>query len=320
LHFVQCAFWTGTARKYLEEHSMPQFDFGKFAGGLIALLSLICLPALASAMSIDGTPPSTATVGKSYYWAPTVVGNSASVEFSYVNVPSWSGTYRSSGAIIGTPTAAGVYSNIQIQAWDGTHFAVSAPFTITVTGNGSTKTSTPLKISGTPATTGEVGEFYSFKPTVVAPSGATLSYSIKDKPTWASFSTSSGALSGTPTATGVTSGIVLFVSDASQSVSLPAFSINVAAAPTPPAGEITLSWSPPTENTNGTALTNLAGYVVRYGTNTSALNSSMSLSGAKSTNVELENLSAGTWYFEVAAVNALGIQSAFSVPVSRTVN
>jgi hypothetical protein len=165
-----------------------------------------------------------------------------------------------------------------------------------------------------------VGGFYSFKPTVVAPSGATLSYSIKDKPSWASFSTTTGTLSGTPTATGVTSGIVLGVSDASQSAALAAFNISVAAAPSAPAGEITLSWSPPTENTNGTALTNLAGYVVRYGTSTASLNSSLSLSGSSSTNVELENLSAGTWYFEVAAVNALGIQSAFSVPVSRTVN
>ena len=302
---------------------MPRIDFGKFTGGLIALLSLVCLPALASAMSIDGTPPSTAPVGKSFYWCPTVVGNTGTVEFSYVNLPSWSAHYRSSGAIIGTPTTPGVYSNIQIQAWDGAHFAVTAPFTITVTGSGSSATAaitTPLSISGTPATSGEVGEFYSFKPTVIAPSGATLAYTIKDKPSWASFSSTTGTLSGTPTATGVASGIVLGVSDASQSASLAAFSINVAAAPSAPPGGVTLSWSPPTENTNGTALTNLAGYVVRYGTNTSSLNSSMSLSGASATNVEIENLSAGTWYFEVAAVNALGVQSSFSVPVSRAVN
>jgi hypothetical protein len=301
---------------------MPHISFGKFSGGVIALLSLLCLPALASAMTIEGTPPANATVGKLYSWSPTVVGaNTATLQFAYLNRPSWSIKYRYRGSIIGTPTAPGVYENIVVQAWDGEHFTQTAPFTITVTESGtSSAPTTPLSISGTPATTGEVGEFYSFKPTVIAPSGSTLSYSITDKPSWATFSSTTGTLSGTPTAAGIASGIVLGVSDGSATKTLAAFSINVAAAAAPPPGEVTLSWSAPTENTNGSTLTNLAGYVVRYGTSTASLNSSLSVSGASATDVEIENLAAGTWYFEVAAVNALGVQSSFSLPVSKSVN
>ncbi len=60
--------------------------------------------------------------------------------------------YRKCGCLIGVPNAPGVYANIQIQAWDGEHFAQTPPFTITVQG---TKTaapaSQPLKISGSPS-------------------------------------------------------------------------------------------------------------------------------------------------------------------------
>src|SRR5208283_646773 len=44
-----------------------------------------------------------------------------------------------------------------------------------------------LQISGTPATTAEVGQFYSFSPTVVALAGSTLTYAVANKPAWAQF-------------------------------------------------------------------------------------------------------------------------------------
>jgi hypothetical protein len=83
-----------------------------------------------------------------------------------------------------------------------------------------------------------------------------------------------------------------------------------------PSGDATLSWSVPTENTNGSPLTNLTGYVVRYGTSTSALNSQLSV---KTNEVEIENLKAGTWYFEVASVNSANVESQFSMPVSKLI-
>ncbi len=295
---------------------MPRVDITRVLLATFSL-SMLALSAMAGEIRITGTPPG-ATVGKSYSWAATVTGgNRATMEFSYVNVPSWSGKYRGSGAIIGTPTQAGVYSNIQIQAWDGVNFGVSAPFSITVTGGTAPPPSTAsLKISGTPEETIQVGQSYYFAPTVVAPAGAALTYSIANKPSWATLKASSGALSGTPTTAGETKNIVLTVSDGAQSASLPAFSITADPATASSSGSATLSWAVPADNTNGTPLTNLAGYVVRYGTNSANLNSHLSVS---TNEVQIENLSAGVWYFQVATVNSLNVESEFSQAVSKQI-
>lgn len=283
---------------------------------LVSLLSTIALPAMAGQIQVTGTPPG-GTVGKSYYWVPTTTGgNKSTLEFSYVNLPSWSGTYRGSGAIIGTPTKAGVYSKIQIQAWDGVNFGISAPFTITIAGTGSPAPQTKLSISGSPETTAQKGGYYSFTPTVIAPSGAALTYSIHNKPAWTQFNSSTGTLSGTPTAAGEATDIVISVSDGAQTASLPGFDIQVAASVASPPPSAALSWTVPTENTNGTPLTNLEGYVVRYGTSSSNLNFQLSV---KTNEVEIGNLTPGTWYFEVAAVNSLNIDGRFSQIVSKQI-
>jgi hypothetical protein len=53
-------------------------------------------------------------------------------------------------------------------------------------------------ISGTPPTTATVGRAYSFTPTASDPDGQVLKFSINWKPAWASFSKTTGRLSGTP--------------------------------------------------------------------------------------------------------------------------
>ena len=186
-------------------------------------------------------------------------------------------------------------------------------------GSGSSPPPQNLAISGTAASTAQVGTYYSFTPTVVAPAGSRLTYTITHLPSWAQFNAGTGALSGTPAAgsAGTDAGILISVSDGSQSASLPAFSIAVSAPTLPPAGTISLSWTQPTENTNGTPLTNLAGYVVEYGTSSTALNHTMSVS---STEVQIANLSAGTWYFAVAAVTTANVVGQFSAVTSITVD
>src|SRR5690606_30356064 len=81
------------------------------------------------------------------------------------------------------------------------------------------------------------------------PDGQTLTYSITNKPAWASFSTSTGRLSGTPgdNHAGTTSGIVITVSDGTLSASLAAFSITVASTNRAP----TVSGTPATTATVG---------------------------------------------------------------------
>jgi hypothetical protein len=53
-------------------------------------------------------------------------------------------------------------------------------------------------ISGTPATSATVGKAYAFQPSASDPDGNTLTYSIVNRPGWATFSSSTGRLSGTP--------------------------------------------------------------------------------------------------------------------------
>ena len=91
---------------------------------------------------------------------------------------------------------------------------------------------------------------------------------------------------------------------------------------TPPAASsdsVTLSWSAPSENTNGSALTNLAGYEIYYGTDPSDLTQQISINTVGIMDYVVSNLSSGTWYFEVVAVNSAGEKSAPTSIVSTTI-
>jgi hypothetical protein len=84
------------------------------------------------------------------------------------------------------------------------------------------------------------------------------------------------------------------------------------------AGTAALTWVAPTENADGTAVTDLAGYTVYYGTNPSDLTESVTVSGAASTSTEVKDLPAGTYYFAVSAYNAMGLESQQSNVASIT--
>jgi hypothetical protein len=198
------------------------------AATMATLMSMACLSAEAQ-ITIAGTPPATATVGREYSFTPVVRdANGNAVEFNYVGRPPWSPFDRHTGSIIGTPTSPGTYPNIQIQAWDGQHFAVTAPFTITV-----------------------------------LPAGA--------------------------------------------------------APPAENAASATVSWAKPSLNTDGSPLTNLAGYVVRYGTTATALDTQVQVTSPNVTSLEINHLAPGNWYFEVAAVTAAEIQGRFSPVITDAV-
>ena len=71
-------------------------------------------------------------------------------------------------------------------------FIVAQPLT-------SSGTNAPT-ISGSPTTSTTAGTSYSFTPTGSDLDGDTLTYNITNKPSWASFNTSTGALTGTAVA------------------------------------------------------------------------------------------------------------------------
>jgi hypothetical protein len=95
----------------------------------------------------------------------------------------------------------------------------------------------------------------------------------------------------------------------------------VAAAPSGSGGatgSATLSWQPPQTNTDGTALTNLVGYYIHYGTSSGSLDLQLKVD-AGLTRYVIDNLAAGTWYFAVSSYNSAGVESALSAIVSKTI-
>jgi hypothetical protein len=88
---------------------------------------------------------------------------------------------------------------------------------------------TPPKISGTPASDVTVGNTYVFQPTASDAEQTKLKFLISGKPSWATFSASSGKLSGAPQEAnaGVYANIKISVSDGRSSTSLAPFSITV---------------------------------------------------------------------------------------------
>jgi hypothetical protein len=175
-------------------------------------------------------------------------------------------------------------------------------------------------ISGSPATTANVGKSYSFRPTASDPDGNKLTYKIARKPGWATFSSSTGTLSGTPTSSqvGSYSNIVISVSDGIATKSLPAFSIKVVQAASN-SSPVTLSWARPTQNVDGTQLNNLAGYRIHYGKVSGQYDYSVSVGSANVTSATIENLEPARWYFAVTAVASSGTQSDYSAQLSKLV-
>ena len=188
--------------------------------------------------------------------------------------------------------------------------ASSAP----ATGNNSAPT-----IQGSPGGSAVAGQAYSFQPSASDSDGDTLTFSVANLPAWASFSQSNGRISGTPAAADVAtySNIRITVSDGEASASTSAFSITVSSVGN---ASVTLSWTPPTANEDGSALTDLAGYEVQYGRSQASLDQSIQVTNPSVNTFVVDNLSTGTWFFAVRSVNRQGVSSQTSSVASKTVS
>lgn len=172
-------------------------------------------------------------------------------------------------------------------------------------------------ISGTPAATGVVGVLYSFTPTASDPDGDPLTFAIDNRPPWATFSTTTGKLSGTPTEPGIRSELRIRVGDGRGGEAMLQFpKLTILAAP---GGAVTLSWTPPTKNTDGTSLTDLAGYKILYGISASALTQTITVTNPGVSSYIVDRLSPATWYFALRSVNSAGAESALSSIASKTI-
>lgn len=172
-------------------------------------------------------------------------------------------------------------------------------------------------ISGTPPTSAMQGTSYQFIPTANDADGDSLVFSIVNRPSWAGFDAQTGRLSGTPTQADVGNyaNIRISVSDGQATTSLPPFSISVVGTAT---GAVTLSWTPPTQRTDGTVLNNLAGYRIRWGTSAGNYTQSATVGSNVASHV-ISDLTPATWYFVATAFDAAGNESQYSNVASKTI-
>ena len=207
---------------------------------------------------LHGEPQTFVQAGALYRYTPSASGSNGRVlSYDIVNKPDWATFVETTGELSGTPDASnvGTSTEIEIDVTDGTARATVGPFRITVTPEnqeqtGGTAPIIPPTLAGIPSASVIAGQPYSFGPVTTNPSDESLSFSIVNRPAWATFNTATGALFGTPTSAsvGAFAGIVISVSGGADPVSLPAFAIQVQSATD---GAPTISGTPPTTVASG---------------------------------------------------------------------
>jgi hypothetical protein len=216
--------------------------------------------------------------------------DSDALTFHIQNQPTWASFSAADGHMSGTPSAAavGTYPDIVVSVSDGKSTAALPAFSVTV-----------------------------MAPAAADIDGDQLTFKIQNQPSWANFNSATGALTGNPTAANVNtySNIIISVTDGIATTSLAPFSITVVQAAN---GSASLSWTAPTTNSDGSTLSNLAGYHVHYGTST-AMTQTAQVATAGVTTYTLNNLTSGTWYFAVSAYTGGGTESNLSNTVSKTI-
>ena len=172
-------------------------------------------------------------------------------------------------------------------------------------------------ISGTPPAGATVGSSYDFTPTASDPVDGPLglSFDISGQPAWASFNLSTGQLNGDPLSThiGTYSNISISVSDGAAIATLPVFSIKVKT------NVVTLSWTPPTENADGSQPLDLSGYKIYSGPTEDDYTELVDLDVGVGLEYMTDPLSPGTYYFVITAYGNNRIESDYSNIVGATI-
>jgi hypothetical protein len=270
---------------------------------------------------ISGTPATSVVAGSAYSFQPTATdANGDRLSFSISNKPAWARFSSKTGRLSGTPGSGsvGTYSNILISVSDRKSSASLPAFSIRVdattsSANSGNTANNPPVISGSPTGSVVSGNPYSFQPTATDADGDPLTFSISGKPAWASFSGSTGRLSGTPATSGTYSNIVISVSDGTASASLSAFSIQVQAAPVQ-TGSLTLQWTAPVTRADGTplSLADIDGYRIYYGGSAGNYPNRLDVSDGTAQTATITDMPVGPYYLVMTTYDVSGLESAYS--------
>ena len=271
---------------------------------------------------ISGIPSTDVAIGEVYSFTPTATDpDGDKLTFSIDNKPAWANFNSESGELSGQLAlgTAGDYRDIRISVSDGESKASLPRFSIRVTENSTPSSNAAPVISGSPPSTATADYFYDFVPGASDPDGDALTFSVQNLPAWASFDTRTGEITGKPRMSdvGTFSNILVSVSDGTDSTSLRAFAITVEEMGVLSA---TLSWTPPTENEDGSQLVDLAGYKIYWGNRPGTYTKSVTIDNPGMSSFVVENLPAGTLEFVATSFNDTGIESDYSNPIAKVVN
>jgi len=165
--------------------------------------------------------------GNQYYVKIDAIDNEGDpLTYSASNLPNWLSFDEFGGILYGAlkKEHAGFYEYISISVSDGESTTELGPFSIVVT-----DTNHVLGIGGEPNTSVIENEYYQFLPSIRNVEGNSLTFAISNKPSWATFNTNNGKLSGTPgfADNGVYSDILISVTDGENYTAIAPFSIDV---------------------------------------------------------------------------------------------
>lgn len=274
---------------------------------------------------IFGDPATSVMAGTQYVFVPEATDDDGDVlTFSIVNKPGWATFEATTGELRGVPGAedVGAYDEIVISVTDDNSVVSLAAFSIAVETEpaqgddpGNDPVSQAPSISGDPNGFAVTGSTYAFLPQASDPEGDTLSFSITNKPSWATFDTSTGRLEGTPTSAdvGQSGPIELSVTDGGSISALATFTITVSETGT---ASYTVAWTAPTENEDGTPLTDLAGYRIYYGMVAGDYTETIVVDQPGLTSFVVDNLAPGKYFLVMTAVNGQAMESRHSAELA----
>jgi large repetitive protein len=155
----------------------------------VALWS-VAAHATSDGLTISGNGYAMLIAGHPYSFTPTTQDPSGrKLVFSIANKPAWASFNSSTGQLWGTPGIAYSpvwYSGIKISVSDGISTAALPQFGISV----KRPDTYPPVISGTPATSANVGSSYSFQPVAKDPAGNLMWPARPPQRTWGPIRTS----------------------------------------------------------------------------------------------------------------------------------